>query len=769
MIFSYALTYGVVRNVGWDVSYWFLLLLAILHTALLYGQKLAKKRKIPLLLVLSLLVLVCVILTLLRLPWFQYFWDFADYIGSWQGNGMMNLKYGWFILYMMLALGERLYNGLTKFIQTKLLLSILILGALILQACMYLDWDILPTAAALYVALSGFTETYQRLIQKRKEIFARDMLPFLAGVVLLLSVLPNSMDPISWNAFKQFYKQVQAGANELVCEIAFWNDDNGFTVGSVGFSNNQENFWGKLADGFSRRMMKISVNSGSDLKETYFTGVIKEKCNDNNWSKVDPPGKKELSEYQWEMQERLYNLYQSGILRTDAESFCKVNSYRLQYDNLKTNTLFYPTNCFQILPAKTTDQTEDDGPNILFQKKQKKGDIYQVDGMQMNLNQDNLVAYLQKKSIPKVDASTAKNTLFQECADALHLKPAEIAEITDASWKAKLESREKYIEQTDLELPDQLPSRVQSLAEKITAAKDNDFDKAQAIVHYLKETGGYTYTTSPAKLEEDKDVVDSFLFQSKKGYCSYFASAAAILCRCAGVPSRYVEGIVVDYEDETDGWYPVLGKSAHAWIQVYIQGFGWLDMDATPGYEIGGGNWKAQSNDYVAYKPSANLVQDTESKPTGDKKSDKHVTQFETVTSYVPYLAIGIGMILGSFFLVMIGGKAIAYHAYQTSGTRKRAEICMNRLLQYLKKRGLAMQSDETLRMYGQRLAKRKETDSDYLEVLQWYETVRYGNRKVAESEVLWLERICKQEKLRNRKIKREHRKWHVQSKKREV
>jgi hypothetical protein len=464
-------------------------------------------------------------------------------------------------------------------------------------------------------------------------------------------------------------------------------------------------------------------------------------------------------------------LYLSGLLSTDQETFCRANTYFLQYDNLKTDTLFYPANCYRIRVAGSNIQINSAGQNICFEDKQKKGNSYQVYGMQMNLKNENLIDYLRQVSATNVDTKKIENmdgskTLFLQCVDAMNLGEDEIAEITDRSWAAKLSNREKNISRTDLELPERLPSRVQDLANKITADDDNDYDKAQSIIRYLKKTGGYTYTTSPDKLGEEKDVVDSFLFESKKGYCSYFASAAAILCRCAGVPARYVEGVVVDYKDEADGWYPILGKSTHAWTQVYIHGFGWLDLDATPGYEVGSGSWKEQKNEYQEYAQNSNTVHGTDDTETDNQKDAPGKTRLQTVTSYVPYFGVCLGIILGCFLLVLVAGKAIAYQAYKRSTTRKRAEICMNRLLLYLKKRGLAMDSSETLRMYYKRLSNEREANPDYLKVLQWYEAVRYANQEVSNQEVAWLEQICRQEKIRNRKLKRERLKRYGKSKK---
>ena len=67
---------------------------------------------------------------------------------------------------------------------------------------------------------------------------------------------------------------------------------------------------------------------------------------------------------------------------------------------------------------------------------------------------------------------------------------------------------------------------------------------------------------------------------SRKGYCTYFASAMTVLCRLNGLPARYVEGYLA--EPDSTGKTILSGMNAHAWTEVYFQGFGWLTFDATP-------------------------------------------------------------------------------------------------------------------------------------------------------------------------------------------
>jgi hypothetical protein len=73
-----------------------------------------------------------------------------------------------------------------------------------------------------------------------------------------------------------------------------------------------------------------------------------------------------------------------------------------------------------------------------------------------------------------------------------------------------------------------------------------------------------------------------FLFENHKGYCAYFAGATLFLLRALGIPSRVATGfLTVDRSDKNKGWYWFYEDQAHAWVQVYFPGYGWIDFDTT--------------------------------------------------------------------------------------------------------------------------------------------------------------------------------------------
>jgi transglutaminase-like putative cysteine protease len=132
-----------------------------------------------------------------------------------------------------------------------------------------------------------------------------------------------------------------------------------------------------------------------------------------------------------------------------------------------------------------------------------------------------------------------------------------------------------------LDLPD-IDARVTALAEQIVAGTTNDYDRAIAIQNYLRLDGGYTYDqTVPAG--QGNDALTTFLFDSRRGYCEQFAASFAVLARAVGVPTRVAVGFTPGVYDPATRTYTVTTEQAHAWPEVWFEGFGWLSFEPTPG------------------------------------------------------------------------------------------------------------------------------------------------------------------------------------------
>jgi transglutaminase-like putative cysteine protease len=121
--------------------------------------------------------------------------------------------------------------------------------------------------------------------------------------------------------------------------------------------------------------------------------------------------------------------------------------------------------------------------------------------------------------------------------------------------------------------------KITALAEKITAYTNNYWEKIQYIYQYLK-FGDYRYSLKPG-IAPSGDQLDYFLFDTKKGYCSYFAFAFASLLRSINIPCRVAVGFFLEPGEGRLDFYPVRSNMAHAWVEVWFPDFGWIEYDPT--------------------------------------------------------------------------------------------------------------------------------------------------------------------------------------------
>ena len=128
-----------------------------------------------------------------------------------------------------------------------------------------------------------------------------------------------------------------------------------------------------------------------------------------------------------------------------------------------------------------------------------------------------------------------------------------------------------------LEVP-KLDRRIPELARRITAGATTPYEKAAAMERYLQSNYGYTLDLPPIG---PSDPLANFLFERKQGHCEYFASAMAIMLRTLGVPTRVATGFRGGEYNDLTGSYIIRARDAHAWVEVYFPGQGWVTFDPT--------------------------------------------------------------------------------------------------------------------------------------------------------------------------------------------
>ena len=130
----------------------------------------------------------------------------------------------------------------------------------------------------------------------------------------------------------------------------------------------------------------------------------------------------------------------------------------------------------------------------------------------------------------------------------------------------------------DTQLPPDRNRRSVKLAKEMRAKMASDADFVRAVLTMFR-TGGFEYTLTPPQL--DRDSVDDFLFNTKRGFCGHYASAFVTMMRAAGVPSRVVTGYQGGEWNPVREYFLVRQSDAHAWAEVWIDGRGWTRVDPT--------------------------------------------------------------------------------------------------------------------------------------------------------------------------------------------
>ena len=387
---------------------------------------------------------------------------------------------------------------------------------------------LLPGLAAMLSKMmtSGFPETQSVRI-----------LPWAAAVVMLafLAAGNGASIPALKEKADEFRKSVMD-------RLFFTEARDVFSLYSAGFSPQGPDQLGGKPDPSDDPVMMVTTP-----KITYLRGAIYDEYTGHGWRNT-AGGKRYLWQSDRLEEERIALFDQnlpSETIRNMLSSEFTV-SIRMLCDS--TSTLFVPQRIRDLVPGSNMVPYFSRSSEVFITRNLQSGDIYTVRAPLYHSEQSDI------GNLVEICGSTSRDSVWENMPDIY------------------------------LQLPDHLEPSVYELARRITGDAGSDYGKAVAVREYLKKE--YKYTMEVENHPENFDFVTTFLLNTQKGYCTYFASAMTILCRMNGLPARYVEGYLA--EPDAKGEACVTGMNAHAWTEVYFKGFGWLTFDATPGNHISG-------------------------------------------------------------------------------------------------------------------------------------------------------------------------------------
>ncbi len=112
------------------------------------------------------------------------------------------------------------------------------------------------------------------------------------------------------------------------------------------------------------------------------------------------------------------------------------------------------------------------------------------------------------------------------------------------------------------------------------------YEAVKSLESHLSNSSSFTYSLRNDPVPASVDAA-TWLLQTRKGYCTYYATTMVMMAREMGLPARMVNGFSPGNFNERSGLWTLTGADAHSWVQVYFPNFGWVDFDPTPGYSAG--------------------------------------------------------------------------------------------------------------------------------------------------------------------------------------
>ncbi|MBE3593189.1 MAG: transglutaminase domain-containing protein [Thermoanaerobacter sp.] len=304
-----------------------------------------------------------------------------------------------------------------------------------------------------------------------------------------------------------------------------------------------------------------------------------------------------------------------------------------------------------------------------------------------------------------------------------------------------------------------LPERVEDLAYSITKDKKTLYDKVKAVEEYLRQ---YPYSLDVPPTPSDRDFVDYFLFDLKKGYCSYYATAMVIMLRTIGIPARYVVGFRMPLVPSDDGKYRITAANAHAWVEVYFDDYGWITFEPTPNYPPLEFPMSLSNNNHLNLENDMELHPDNESKDshsTVDKlqQSDNIETTSQEIASFNDNK---FNILRFSLILIVILVVTTSLYWWDKKkkinnlGNKFWVIYYYEKIVKYLAKKGLKMLDTETPLEY-----QKKVLGNGYIgfsEVTRIYNETVYGGKTPSQEEVGYLKEFIKElKKKRQLNLKR--------------
>ncbi len=281
----------------------------------------------------------------------------------------------------------------------------------------------------------------------------------------------------------------------------------------------------------------------------------------------------------------------------------------------------------------------------------------------------------------------------------------------------------------------------------------NDYRKALAIRDFLKTT--FKYSLKPTAPPEHADFVSWFITNNDSkdsvpsGYCTYYASAMAVMARIVGIPSRYCEGYAMPSKTNEDGVYVVRSNNAHAWAELYFEGVGWIPFDATPAADETGDEGTGVDTGWIPF-PTPDIPRPEEDVISPGDLPDKQALTWADIAPYLWILpAALLALLLGWVIFKMVRARMCVTLAYALRKHPDRSKACAHfyrealKLLEYY---NYPLKTGETPTAYAARIDRwLRLASGSFGQVAALISRISYSDYAPVQDDLRFLSEFCRE------------------------
>ncbi len=298
-----------------------------------------------------------------------------------------------------------------------------------------------------------------------------------------------------------------------------------------------------------------------------------------------------------------------------------------------------------------------------------------------------------------------------------------------------------------LEVPATMPQSIRTLARSTVDGAADPLEQSRRLQNFLRT---FTYSTAVPP-PTSQGAIENFLLVDRQGYCEQFSAAFAVMARILGIPARVAVGFTPG-KLRDDGFFYITGKNSHAWPEVFLDGYGWVGFEPTPGRGIPLAESLTGVSDQDASEPpvSESSQPTTTVSPSLDPTvpttigdNGVSVTAVQQPTPEKPGLGRFVPWLFGLLILLIVSAAAViilpvVLEKQRREATRRRAaadgpnqrvDVAWDSALHDLDRIGLSVRPAESELEIGKRLSLRGSHAGGLGSVSQLVAKARYSTQ----------------------------------------